>query len=357
MYLNNFEIILHMKMKGHSAPGRVCLFGDHMDWIGKSVITLAIDRRIFCTIKKNESNLCRVKSYAPFDEQHEIPLNEITINRESDFRYIEAVLSVLKKKYELSEGFDLEFTKSYDNIGESLPASKGLSSSAALCVTTAAVVLSFHNSSSLSRTDFNQLCAETAYIAENNVLGINCGRMDPYACALGGIQYINCNNENFHWKRLSSLSNLSIVIGDSRKTKDTEHILEWLKKRYREEDPLFLQGITEISNVVSEAHLVLNQKVIDAKKLGKLMDRNQHFIQNNLLTSGDCPISPSNLNELIHASRKAGAIGAKVTGSGGGGCMIALCNPKRVDNVKKAISDSGGEPIEAVYSDNGILPI
>lgn len=287
-------------------------------WIGKSVITLAIDKRIFCKIKKNDSTFCTVKSYAPFDEQHEISLGAITINRETDFRYIEAVLSVLKKKYDLSEGFDLEFVKSHYNIGEPLPASKGLSSSAALCVATAAAILSINNTPSVDRTDFAQLCAETAYVAERNVLGINCGRMDPYACALGGIQFINCNNENFHWQRLASLSNLGIVIGDSCKKKDTEHILEWLKHRYKEEDPILLQGIKEISKIVSEAHLVLSQKVIDSKKLGKLMDKNQHFIQNNLLTSGDCPISPSILDELINASKKAGAIGVKVTGSGGG---------------------------------------
>jgi mevalonate kinase len=46
-----------------------------------------------------------------------------------------------------------------------------------------------------------------------------------------------------------------------------------------------------------------------------------------------------------------------VTGSGGGGCMIALCNKKRVDNVMKAISDVGGVPINVVNSDSGILPI
>lgn len=342
-------------MKVYSVPGRVCLFGDHMDWIGKSVITLAIDKRIFCKIKTNDSNLCRLKSYAPFDESHEIRLDDITINRETDFRYVEAVLSVLKNKHDLSEGFDLEFFKPHPDIGEPLPAGKGLSSSASLCVSTAAAYLSTNITSSLERNDIVQLCAETAYVAEHNMLGINCGRMDPYACALGGLQFINCNIKNFHWQRLASLLNLSIVIGDSGKKKDTERILGWLNNRYNEEDPILLQGIKEISKIVSDAYLVLNQEVTDSRKLGKLMDRNQYFIQNNLLTSGDCPISPSNLNELINASRKAGAIGAKVTGSGGGGCMIALCNPKQVDNVRKAINDSGGAAIVVVNSDAGLL--
>lgn len=344
-------------MKVYSVPGRVCLFGDHMDWIGKSVITLAIDKRIFCKIKKNDSNLCRLKSYAPFDESYEISMGDFTLNLETDFRYVEAVLSVLKNKYDLNEGFDLEFVKPHPIIGESLPAGKGLSSSASLCVSTAAAIQSIYITSILKRTDFAQLCAEIAYIAEHDVLGINCGRMDPYACALGGIQFINCDIENFHWQRLARLSNLSIVIGDSCKIKDTERILGWLKNRYNEEDQILLHGIREISKVVSDAYILLTQEVIDSKKLGELMDKNQYFIQNNLLTSGDCPISPSNLNELIDASKKAGAIGAKVTGSGGGGCMLALCHPKRVDNIIKAINDSGGVPIKVVNSDAGLLPI
>ena len=357
MYVNNIEFKFYMYMKGYSVPGRVCLFGDHMDWIGKSVITLAIHKRIFCKIKKNDSNICRLKSYAPFDECHEMYLNEITINHETDFRYIEGVLSVLKKEYELNEGFDLEIFKPHPNIGQTLPAGKGLSSSASLCVASTAAIMSILDATFSRRTDFTQFCAENAYIDERNVLGINCGRMDPYACALGGIQFINCNIENFYWQRLGSLSNLSVVIGDSCKKKDTERILEWLKYRYEDREQTLLQGIKEISKIVFEAYLILSQAVVDSKKLGKLMDRNQYFIQNNLLTSGDCPISSSNLNELIHATKKAGAIGAKVTGSGGGGCMIALCNKKRVDNVMKAIIDIGGVPINVLNSDSGILTI
>ncbi len=155
----------------------------------------------------------------------------------------------------------------------------------------------------------------------------------------------------------ASLSGLSFIIGDSGKNKDTERILEWLKSRYNEEDPMLHQGIREISKIVSDAYLVLTQGAIDPIKLGELIDKNQYFIQNNLLTSGDCPISPSNLDELINASRKAGAIGAKVTGSGGGGCMLALCTPKRVNKVMNAIIDSGGVPIKVENSDAGILPI
>lgn len=339
-----------------SVPGRVCLFGDHMDWLGKTVITSAINRRIFCRAKKNNSRSCDVYSYPPFTTYTNICIDNITINYDSDFKYVEAVLSVLKKKFDIHEGVDFEFFKPDNRDMEYLPGKMGLSSSAALCVATvAAYFMQTNMLTSLEKNLNNKsILAEIAFIAERDILGINCGRMDPYACAIGGLLQINCEKDNFGFSKFRNIPNLCMVLGDSGKRKDTERILGWLKNRYEEEDHLLLHGISEISKVVKDAICVLIQPDVDVIKLGDLMDKNQHFIRNNLLTSGDCPISPSNLDELVKASKKAGAIGAKVTGSGGGGCIIALCNSKNADTVIKAIFDSGGTAYEVFSSEDGI---
>jgi len=85
-----------------------------------------------------------------------------------------------------------------------------------------------------------------------------------------------------------------------------------------------------------------------------LTNQNQHYIKNNLKVSGDCPISPSNLDILVEAAFKGGAYGAKVTGSGGGGCMIALCDPHSSRQVARNIDAAGGSATTTEISMQGI---
>ena len=84
------------------------------------------------------------------------------------------------------------------------------------------------------------------------------------------------------------------------------------------------------------------------------MNQNQSYIKKNLNVSGDCPISPSNLDKLVGAALNGGALGAKVTGSGGGGCMIALCNQESSENVAKKINAFGGSAIVTKISLQGV---
>jgi mevalonate kinase len=66
-------------------------------------------------------------------------------------------------------------------------------------------------------------------------------------------------------------------------------------------------------------------------------------------------VSCKELERLVHAARKAGAYGAKLTGAGGGGCMIALAPPEKVEEVADAIQRARGEPIITRKTDVGVL--
>ncbi|MGC8936143.1 MAG: mevalonate kinase, partial [Candidatus Methanomethylicaceae archaeon] len=64
-------------------------------------------------------------------------------------------------------------------------------------------------------------------------------------------------------------------------------------------------------------------------------------------------VSTKTLNDMVYASRGAGALGSKLTGAGGGGCIIALC-PGRVREVSLAIKLAGGLPFEVSLSGPGL---
>ena len=62
-----------------------------------------------------------------------------------------------------------------------------------------------------------------------------------------------------------------------------------------------------------------------------------------------------NTDELISKTRKAGALGAKLSGAGGGDCMIALVNEKNRINVENAIVSAGGKNVKLKFSAEGVI--
>ena len=354
-----------------SAPGRICLFGDHMDWCGFQVITAAVDLRIFLEGCLTETEFIRSYSFAPFSTHDEFTLTSFDLNPSSDLRYVRGVIKAMQKvkmPYEI-RGMDLHFHKAETISGSlreryrDLPVSKGLSSSAAMSAVTAAVTDLLHRFNSLHEksmkrhiesTPFQRQCAEMGYQGERIELGINCGQMDPYASAFGGFLHIDCSTEPAAVEKHSPENEMLLVIGDTNQPKDTPRILEWLGKRYEHKEATFTTGVTNIVEIVKQARKELSRKAPDPEKLGSLMNQNQHHIANHLKVSGNCPISPSRLDDLIEAALEGGAHGAKVTGSGGGGCMIALCNENTFETVEKEIKRAGGTTMVTNIANQGV---
>lgn len=351
-----------------SAPGRICLFGEHMDWCGHEVLPSALDMRLFLEAEAVGGQFVEAFSYSPFNIYDEFNLKKIHIDWSSDLKYVGGVLKAFQKRelpYTIA-GMNLRFLRTSKN-GLRLPANKGLSSSAAMCVTVSAAVDLIHrfqNSTSylvftimqnyLSKPETLTFYADMAYSGERKELGINCGQMDPYASAYGGILHIDCTTEPARVHRLEPKIELPLVVGDTRQPKDTPRILSWLGERFRTKEVRFIHGMENIVRIVQEAKEELEKPTPNRHKIGELMNENQCYLKEYLEVSGDCPISPSNLDDLIEAALHAGALGAKLSGSGGGGCMIALCDPGDEIKVMRAISQAGGEAYVTKVADKGL---
>lgn len=328
-----------------------------MDWCGHQVITAAINKRIHLEGRLNGTTKVNVSSFAPFKLEEQIDLSNQFLDTKSDFRYVQGVIKAFQedRRYQL-RGMDLRFYENPD-YNLSLPAGKGLSSSAAMSVVSAGLIDLLHSASDneiLSKVSEEQisLYAKMAYIGERMKLGINCGQMDPYACSYGGFLHIDCK-EPIEVEKIPANKDLRLVIGDTKQPKDTPKILRWLGERLSNKEPLMIEGVQKISEIVSKARHELFKKKPNIIKIGELMNENQEYIKNNLKISGDCPISPSNLEILIKAAKDAGAYGAKVTGSGGGGCMVALCSEDNSDEVSREIEKAEGEATINEIPDRG----
>ena len=85
----------------------------------------------------------------------------------------------------------------------------------------------------------------------------------------------------------------------------------------------------------------------DLETLGDLMHINQALLYG-------LGVSNESLESLIPAARKAGAFGAKITGAGGGGCMVALVDVDEMEEVASAIESVGGRVIYTKVTETGV---
>jgi len=211
MHQQCFENMAIKKIES-SAPGRVCLFGEHQDYLNLPVIPCAIDLRL---VIKGETK-----------KSDEIKLNLPDINRKENFNlsgklkyskkrdYYKSVFKVLiKKGFTFSNGIEAE-------VRGNIPINSGTSSSSALIV---AWINFLTQASDQSVVLTPVKIAEFAFQAEVAEFNEPGGKMDHFSCSIGGMFFLDFKPELKVTKYKNSLK--TIVIGDSEESKDTVGIL------------------------------------------------------------------------------------------------------------------------------------
>jgi mevalonate kinase len=122
-------------------------------------------------------------------------------------------------------------------------------------------------------------------------------------------------------QRLRVARPFTVVIGDTGITASTRDVVGHLRQRWQAEPERYGGYFDEIGAIAQQARMIIQEKVFPIAALGKLMDENQEV----LVTLG---VSSPELDRLVKAARQAGAWGAKLSGAGWGGNMIALAPPE-----------------------------
>jgi galactokinase len=97
-----------------------------------------------------------------------------------------------------------------------------------------------------------------------------------------------------------------------------------------------MHGMLENRDICRRAYNLLQEKELDSFEIGNLLNRHHYFLDKHL------NISTPMIDRMIFASLEAGALGAKINGSGGGGCMFAYA-PNCPEKVAAAIENEGGK--------------
>lgn len=302
------------------APGRVNLIGEHTDYNGGYVLPIAID--LECRVTATPSGKWSVTS-KQFDETLDLPL-------EKTGNWTDYIVGVVR---------EFGGSPKHLEIDSTVPHGSGLSSSAALEVSTALAVTDGH-------IELMELVRRTNKV-EREFVGMPCGIMDQYVSVFGKKDHailIDCQSETH---RTVPLPPASIVVVNSM----VKHQLSSsaYRDRVREcaEDcqTLGVSSLRELSpskNLPPRARHVAseNQRVLDfattqdAVTMGRLMIESHHSLRE------DYEVSCDELDFLVDQStRIAGVYGARMTGGGFGGCIVALVNPLQqstyIDSIRQ----------------------
>lgn len=218
-----------------------------------------------------------------------------------------------------------------------IPVGAGLGSSAATIVAIIAATTRAHG----KKLGKKKIC-EIAFGPESYLHGKPSG-VDQATCTYGGILQFHKPDKvtKLNLKRIPT-----ILVCDTGIHRSTKGLVSNVVKRSESEVEFFQEHVEEASQISKAAVKALTRE--DDNELGALMNGNHE-----LLTQ--IGVSHPRLNQLVKAARKAGALGAKLTGAGGGGSMIALCeDEKSRSKVGRILRRHGGTPYFISMDESGV---
>lgn len=304
--------------------GKVILLGEHSVVYGRPALAAGINRGVTAQGKPAQGNLLRIEPWgvdiAPTHADAPAPVDRDG-EKHTDRTDLERAFRVALDSLPLSmtEGTRV-------NATVNLPTAAGLGASAALGV---AVIGALHERFDL-HLDPGELSAK-AYRWEQVFHG-NASGVDNHMAAHGGFARFQ---KDAPLKPLTLDAPLRLIVAQSGEVGCTRTMVESVA-RQTEQQPDKLHKIFDgIAAIVERGVRALVAG--ETEPLGQLMMLNQSLLSAMM-------VSTARIEELCRVAVDAGALGAKLTGAGGGGCLIALCPAAQEDAIENALGAAGGKP-------------
>ncbi len=310
-----------MKSKA-SAPGKVILFGEHFVVYGVKAILCSINKRVTVTAEKTSERKISINS--------EIGNLILEPNK-----LISEINSPLKPFYYLAnKAIKNQDTGIEIKINSEIPLGAGLGSSSACCVAGAAAIFKLFEN--VSKEKILELAIEAERTIFENTSGADCT-----VCTYGGIiEY----GKKQGFKKIEDEPNFQLVIANSNIEHSTESMVSGVKTFVIKNKEEFSKLLNQESKLVEDVLKLLKEN--NPEELGEKINQNQKYLE----TIG---ISNNQLKKMIEIGQKT-SFGAKITGSGGGGCIFALTNESNVEQSLKEFKDKNFECFSAEIDFKGL---
>ncbi|MCE9596633.1 MAG: hypothetical protein K8S54_01565 [Spirochaetia bacterium] len=352
-----------------SAPGRICLFGEHQDYLGLPVIAMAVNLRFHIEFKRTErSDILIHKPDLGPDISAVVDPHAIEPAGPDDFCW--GIARTL-----IEEGFDFPFGGEA-TFRSRIPLRAGCSSSSAMSAAWMRLLLEIGtHPRKIEYLQSPERIAHLVYKGEKEKFHGAGGMMDQYSCYLGGLIHVFPESKISSAPNgaaaygVESLSNKleGIILIDSGEPKDTQGVLGSVSQRARKSIELAQSDIndfdlvganaSQIESTLSDAMKAKDHWIVTLDQLknrdlcrrgleifrtgrgfdglGAMLDEEHRILSQTL------GISTPRIDWILDIARKSGAAGGKINGSGGGGtCFCYAPDPEARQNLLKVFEEN-----------------
>ncbi len=333
-----------------AAPGRVNLIGEHVDYNDGLVLPFALPFVTTARVAARSDDAVKVASEDVGEAEFATTVSPGDV--EEWVAYVAGIVWALRQRGTTLPGLDIA-------LSSNVPLGAGLSSSASL---TCSVASAINDECSLG-FDAREL-ADVSRIAENDFVGVPTGTMDQLAsmlCQSEHLLLLDCRSMETRLIPFApSASGLTLLLIDSQ----ARHSLvgsEYGDRRRDCEAAADALGVDSLrdatldqatslsddrlrrraSHVVSEIDRV--QRVSAVLDTGSPADIGAHLTASHQSMRDDFEISCEELDVLVDAALFGGALGARMTGGGFGGCAVVLCRKGDVESVTSRVQSAYDE--------------
>jgi mevalonate kinase len=300
--------------------GKVILFNEHFVVYGIPAVASAVGAKTTALVERKSGSGYELK-----DERPETPgykAEKFEQQKES----LEIMLKFMK--------IDTLHNHYVITLGGDLIAASGVGASAASC---AAIARAFSQELGLNFSD--ERVNEVAYEGEKGYHGTPSG-IDNTAATYGGLIWYRREGSAQLMERMRLRKPVEIVMGNTGKVADTKIVVGGVKERKEREPEKYGRLFQDADQLVRNARRELD--AFNLENVGAYMNENHRLLQ-------EIGVSSPELDALVKLAREAGALGAKLTGTGRGGYMVALTPGRELqDRVANEIDRHGSQALRTL---------
>ncbi|KKR76549.1 MAG: Mevalonate kinase [Candidatus Levybacteria bacterium GW2011_GWA2_40_8] len=313
-----------------SAPGKLMLFGEHAVVYNHPCLVTAVDQRIRLTSEALESPNFELEASDVNVTDYKKSISDLgkgDIPKGAQF--VEIAVKNIYKKFGLNKGLRIKTSSEFSS-----KFGFGSSSASTVCMVKA---LSELFDLKLSNKEIFDLSYKTVLDIQGKGSGF-----DVAAATYGGTLYFLTGGKKIE---PLNIKDLPLVVGYSGIKADSVTLINNVKGKFADNQERLEEIYDVIENIVEEAKVQILAR--NWKEVGKLMTENQKLLS-------ELGVSIEKLDDMIGGAIKVGAYGAKLSGAGGGDCMIVLAQKDKTQAVKKATEEAGGEVIDVSTNAEGV---
>ena len=298
-------------MTSASAPGKIILFGEHAVVYGRPALAVPVTQ-VHADVEVSDSSKDGIWIDAP----------DINLHAELSSLPSDHPLAAVIHNFLFAFGID-PFPLLRIKITSTIPVASGLGSGAAVSVALIRA-LSSHLGRPMTNEKVNALAYEIEKIHHGTPSGI-----DNTVVAYGKSVYFIKGQPIEIFKVGKPFT---IVIADTGISALTKESVGDVRRLWEADQQKWEKVFDKIGEIAKKA----KEKIENGELTGDLMNQNHALLQ-------EMTVSSPELDRLINAARKAGALGAKLSGGGRGGNMIALVKPEIAETVAGSLKEAGAK--------------